>query len=389
MAAPLKSKEEFHELYKSTVQAADPDHDQLSDWSDGSINDMLAGACAVIATELQFRIVEQFSKTLFANAEDEELDELVVDRFGEEFERPGDVKAVGVAKFTRSSSSGTYTLPAGTTIETTTPVGGSAVQFVTDIDLEFADGQSVGYVTITAVEAGSEGNVDAAEITTINPPIAGLSVTNETETAGGDEELSRSEYLAHVGDLISTLRGGTDTGIEAKLRAVPGIEKATVQTQFKAVKNWNIAGASVEGDPYTIVLAKAYIADANGTGNDALVALAEAALITEKAAGVNIQVIAASAQEMDWTADFTLNVSGPNFATLSVNPEAIRQTMRDYIDNLGIGDDFIRATANAHVLSVWGPSGSDDITGFTTTTPSGDVSTGENVKLIPGTMELE
>lgn len=388
MAAPLLSKQDFYALYKSTVQAADPDHDQLSDWSDGSINDMLAGACAVIGAELQFRIVEQFNKTLFANAEGAELDELVEDHFGEEFARTGDVKAVGVAKFTRSSSLIEETVDAGTIIETTTPIGGTATQFETDIDLVLGVGVTSGYVTITAKVAGSAGNVDAGEITTINPPLAGFTVTNETETAGGDEELSDSEYLGHVGDLISTLRGGTDTGIEAKIRSVPGIEKASVHTTFQAVKNWNIAGGAVEGSAYTIVVSKAYIADANGTGNDALVALAEEAVAAEKAAGVNILVIAASAQSMDWTAAFTLNVSGPNFAALSADPEPIAQTMRDYIENLGIGDDFVRATANAYVLSKWGPSGSNDITTFTTSVPSGDVSTGANVKLIAGTMEL-
>jgi hypothetical protein len=386
MAAPLLTKEQLYAIYKAAVQGADPANDKLTDWSAGSINDMLAGASACVGTELQFYIANGFSKTLIANTEAEEMDELVVDHYGEEFARTGDVPAVGIVKVTRTVTTAAETLDAGTVVQTDTPTGGSPITFTTDIDLDFVIGQAVGYVAITAENAGTAGNIEDGDITTISPAITGWSVTNEEPTAGGAQRLTDSEYQDFVGDKISEARGATDSGIEAKLRGVPGIVNATVHTRFQAVKNWNIASGAVEGAAYTVVRSICYIADANGTANPALVAKAEEALAGEKAAGANIDIIAASAQSMDWTASYTLNGAGPNFGSLSVDSSPIKQTMRDYIDNLGIGDDFSRSSANAYVLSVWGPSGSNDISAFTTSVPSGDVSTGENVKLVAGVM---
>lgn len=388
MAAPLLTKEQLHAIYKSAVQGADAENDKLTDWSAGSINDMLAGAAAVVGTELQFYIADGYSKTLFANTEEEELDELTVDHYGEDFARADDLFAIGIAKITRTDTSAAETFDAGKVVETSTPVGGSPTSFTTDVDLEFEIGQAVGYVAITAEIAGTAGNVDAGDITNIQPAMAGWSVTNEEPTAGGAQRQTDAEYLAATGDRISEARGATDSGIEAKLRNVPGIVKATVQTKFQAVKNWNIAGGVAEGSAYTIVRSICYIADANGTANDALIAKAEEALKGEKAAGANIDIFAASAQELDWTATFVLNGAGPNYAMLSASSDAIADEMRNYVANLAIGADFVRATANAYILSIWGPSGSNDLTSFTTSVPSGDVSTGSNIKLIAGDMEF-
>lgn len=386
MAAPLLTKEQLYSIYKAAVQGADAENDKLTDWSEGSINDMFAGGAAAIGLELQFYIANGFSKTLIANTEGDEMDELIVDHYGDDFGRLGDIAAVGIATFTRISTVAAYTLPAGTVIETATPVGGSPISFTTDIDLPFVIGQAVGYVSITAEIAGTSGNVSNGDINTIQPPIAGLSVTNADDTAGGAQRFTDSEYQDYVGDKISEARGATDSGVAAKLRSVPGIVQATVQTLFQSVKNWNIAAGIVEGVAYTIVKSICYIADANGTANAALITKAEEALVLEKAAGANILIFGASAQTLDWTAHYVLNGAGPNFALLSVDNSSIKQTMRDYINNLGIGDDFVRATANAFVLSKWGPSGSNDITTFTTSVPSGDVSTGANIKLISGVM---
>jgi hypothetical protein len=385
----LRSKQEFYALYKATVQGADTDHDKLSDWSEGSLNDMYAAAAATIAAELVSTIVSEFARTFIANAEGAEKDELIVDHFGESFERVGEQKAIGIAKFTRTSSVAALTIPKNTVVQTLPPVGGSEQSFLTVADVTFEIGVTVVYVAIEAQLAGPQGNVDSGEISVISPSISGVTVTNDAATSGGAAEQTDAEYQDYTGHLISALRGPTAPGIQAKLKTISGIEKATVHEKFQAVKNWNIASSTAEGSPYTIVVAKAYIADANGTANSALIEKAEAAVIEERAAGVNILIEAASAQSMNWAASFTLNASGPNFAALSLDASPILDTMREYINNLGIGDDFVRANANAHVLSKWGPTGgggSNDITVFSTSTPSGDVATGTNVKLIAGTM---
>jgi hypothetical protein len=55
---------------------------------------------------------------------------------------------------------------------------------------------------------------------------------------------------------------------------------------------------------------------------------------------------------------------------------------------LAIGTDFIRADAEAYIMALWGPSGTDDLVDFSTTVPSGDVSVAANQKLIPNTMSI-
>lgn len=62
--------------------------------------------------------------------------------------------------------------------------------------------------------------------------------------------------------------------------------------------------------------------------------------------------------------------------------------MAQYISNLEVGDDFIRTTARAAIMAIWGPSGTNDITDFITSVPSGDVSTSSTQKLVPGTVSL-
>jgi hypothetical protein len=62
--------------------------------------------------------------------------------------------------------------------------------------------------------------------------------------------------------------------------------------------------------------------------------------------------------------------------------------MSKYIQDLAIGTDFIRADAEAYIMALWGPSGTDDLVDFSTTVPSGDVSVAANQKLIPNTMSI-
>jgi hypothetical protein len=62
--------------------------------------------------------------------------------------------------------------------------------------------------------------------------------------------------------------------------------------------------------------------------------------------------------------------------------------MIDYLNNLAIGADFIRATADAYILAIWGPAGTDDLTAFATSTPIGDVVAAADEKIVPGTVEI-
>ena len=62
--------------------------------------------------------------------------------------------------------------------------------------------------------------------------------------------------------------------------------------------------------------------------------------------------------------------------------------MRIYIEELAIGDDFIRDLANLAILTIWGPAGTDDLVDFTTILPTGNIITASSTKLVPGTIDI-
>lgn len=386
----LRSAEDYYKIYKNAVRSSDTEGAKLNDFSEGSINDMMASAGGLMGSELATIIVESFNKTLIANTSGDDRDELVTDHYGDDFSRLGPQKSVGIVKFSRpNDAAGTVAIAAGTTVETTPDSEGNKQSFVTLSDVNMV-GTTV-YASIEAVEAGPEGNVESGDINVIADSLSdgSITVTNEDDTSGGSDTQTDAEYLDYVGQLINQLRGATSPSIESKLKSVPGIEKVTVFESYQKVKNWNDSAGSTEGSAYTIVSTTAYIADANGTANDALIDKAEDKVTAEKAAGANITIVAASASSLNWLAEITLNPGGPNYAELSSNTEKIENTMREYIEDLAIGADFDRTAAEIYVLGVWGSDGTNDLSAFETLTPTGDVATADNIKLIPGTISID
>jgi hypothetical protein len=105
---------------------------------------------------------------------------------------------------------------------------------------------------------------------------------------------------------------------------------------------------------------------------------------------VIVNVASASATTLNWTASWTLNPSGPNYSVFSIDTSEIISQMTNYIANLPVGTNFSRSTANAAMLAIYGPAGTNDIVsnGFTTSTPSGDVSATATTKFVPGTVSI-
>ena len=130
------------------------------------------------------------------------------------------------------------------------------------------------------------------------------------------------------------------------------------------------------------------MADANGVASAPLVAAVQLAVDSVRAAGVRVEALAAIAIAQNWNASISLNPSGPNFATLSIDPQMIVDEMVKYMQDLPIGTGFTRGLAKAYIMDLFGPAGTDDLTNFTTNTPSGDVSAAANQKIIPGTVGI-
>jgi uncharacterized phage protein gp47/JayE len=238
--------------------------------------------------------------------------------------------------------------------------------------------------------AGPDGNVLAGTVNQIETTLTDPTVTvnNTAEFAGGEDEEDDSEYRETIRNLIQSLQGATADAIRAKALTVPGVEQATCIETLMAVKEWDIGGGVTVGDYFKLPSAKLYIADANGVASPTLISDVQTEIDKVRAAGVRVQVISAVAVSINWTAAITLNPAGPNYSTLSSDTTMIVDEMTKYVQDLAIGSDFDRGLARLYIMAKYGPSGTNDLTDFNTSIPSGTISISENEKAIPGTIEV-
>lgn len=389
----MRTQQELLELFITELQSQNPD---LTDTEIGSIIDVLGGALSTAVYEIQQLTVDEFRKTFFDTANGPEvtgstddLETLAVDHFGDSFARPAAVKATGVVLFSRpNTDAGNVVILAGTVVKTPANAAGTSERFETESDVTLT-GLSIS-ASVSALVAGPSGNVQANKVTQIESSLTDPSVVvnNAAPFAGGEAEQNDADYRETIRTLLQSLKGGTLEAIEAKALATGGVEFAKAIEFLQFVKEWDVGGGVPIGDYFALPRVKVYIADANGIASLGLVQSVQTAVDTVRAAGVRVEVLAAVALSQNWQGSITLNPSGPNFAVLSVDPQMVIDEMLKYIQNLPIGSGFNRAAAKNYIMGLFGPSGTDDLTNFSTSTPSGDVTATANQKLIPGTIGI-
>jgi hypothetical protein len=348
MAVQLKSLEELLELYIGVIQDQAPD---LTDIVEGSKLDTIGGVLSMAATEIQALIVSEFRKTFFSTAGgpevtggEDDLQTLAVDHFGELFKRPGATKAIGIVTFSRpNTGAGDVTILAGAVVTTKPNPSGVVYRFKTLLDVTLT-GLSIN-ASVEALTAGRESNAEPGDIELLETALTdpSITVTNSDAFAGGAPAQDDATYRETIRNLIEALRGATIAAIEAKAKTVAGVVTATfIETEIPVIEFDISTGAIKSGAAYfRIPRSTLYIADANGSANAALIAAVKAVLPLERAAGVKIGVLGATAVNVDWTAAFTLNPGGPSFAELSVDPTKITDAMAAYINALPVGTGFL------------------------------------------------
>jgi uncharacterized phage protein gp47/JayE len=389
MATRSLTMNEFYEFYKDQVLALAP---ELTDFSDGSLHDIIAGAFSASMNELTELTLTEFQKTFFDTATGSDLDILAEDHFGAKFARPVAINATGVITFSRANTDeGNVTIPVGTVVKTEKDSAGNEIRFLTTEEV-ILTGLTID-ASIEADEAGSSGNLLANTLTVLESTLTDTSVTvnNTAAMAGGEDEQDDAEYRETIKNLIQSLAGATKEAIKGAILALPNIGFAELITEEKVVIEYDIGGGDIAAGaayfriPYPIV----YVADENGNSSPSLIADANTAIAPVKACGVQIEVLGAIAISLNWTASLVLDAGGPNYSELQSDLTKIQESMTEYINTgLAIGEGFSRSSANAYILSIWGPAGTGDLTAFSTSTPAGDVSVNSNEKLIAGTMSI-
>jgi len=387
MSTKILTPREIYEIYKAEVIARGSD---IIDFNDGSLQDINTGAMSTSFNEVSELMITEFLKTYFGSAEADDLEYLAIDHYGDRFIRPKATKSTTSVKFSRiNDDKGDVLIGDDTIVKTEKDAAGKEVRFKV-ISSTTMVGLTLN-VAVESVEEGSQTKTEEGKITVLESSLTdeSITVTNENATAGGEDKQTDEEYRETISNLLQSLSGATEAAIKGAVEAAPDITYVSIVTTLQKVRNVDDGGVPF-GDIYKIPFVVVYVADADGNFSPSLLEQADSAILPVRAAGVKITVEGALSTVLNWVASITLNPAGPNYEELSEDTTRITDDMGNYVDLLlEIGDGFNRTTANEYILSIWGAGGTDDLTSFTTSQPTGNVAGVEDTKLISGNMEIE
>lgn len=254
-------------------------------YTEGSDINIAVAASSVMAEEVVRQVALRTAAWMLDNAEGEDLDRLVADRYSPTIVRKGATPALVTLEFSRVAGALPGAVIAqGTKVRTT-----DGIEFETTAVATFLAG-STGPVSAPAqaVLTGQDGNVAETTITEFltQPSDPNITVTNPDVAAGGDEEETDPRLRDRARKFYLAARRGTVPAIEFGALTVAGVRQATAIEQLDDL-----------GRPNGFV--SLYIADALGQANSALVAAVEVALLEWRGAGVYVYVSAAVPSYVD------------------------------------------------------------------------------------------
>jgi uncharacterized phage protein gp47/JayE len=183
----------------------------LSDVEVGGILHNFAMAFARECDDMSFQTVNLQRLWDIDTAAGEDLDKRGADCNPDEIERQGSTKATGQVEFSRSGAVGTISIPSGSIVR----VPGGEPEFKTTAAGQILNGfTSSGNIAIEALEAGADGNADAATITQMDAITGVETVSNPAATTGGTDEESDAEYRSSIKSYIRSLGRGTKQALE-------------------------------------------------------------------------------------------------------------------------------------------------------------------------------
>lgn len=392
MATDLKSSQELYDDAQTSIQSQDS---SLTDFSEGSILDIITGMATQGVSEIQRVALLEFAKTYLDTANgpevtggDDDLQRLAVDHYGSSFARPQATQSAGIVTFSRPSTThGAILIPSGTVVKTAQNALGTVQRLQTTADLTLTGLTSS--VTAQAILAGSAGNVAAGAVTVIESTLtdATITVSNTQAFSGGTEAADDSTYREFIRNQLVSLRGATMAAVTAEAETVPGVATVFGQEVVQTVIPWDTAALAPVGDAFQIVRPYLYVADANGTASTTLLQAVLQAINTASAAGVQITVLPAQAISQNVSASLTYSATGPNVAALAGDPSPILNNVEDFINALPIGTGLVRSGLRTYILGIWGVGGTGDLVDFQVVVPTGDINMGTTQKLIPGTVK--
>jgi uncharacterized phage protein gp47/JayE len=252
------------------------------------------------------------------------------------------VAATGLVRF--DGTNGTV-IPAGTTVSTPGDEAVMPQEFTTDTDGTIAGG----FVSVpaTATTGGAAGNVAAAAIQLLDPPIAGVTgVTNLAAFTGGLDEEDDESLRQRILDAV---RNPGTSGNEADYRRW-ALEVSGVG---------GVAVVPLEGGPGTVTVA---IAGADMLPASAPLVTEVAAYIAERSPiGAAVTVEAGTAVPIDVVGNLTI---ATGYVTADVEA-AVDSALQDYLEAIAFNQDDNDVRHARVTTLILDTPGVTDVTGLT------------------------
>ena len=334
----LPTVDELRTAAQAAIQADDP---RLTDFTEGSNLDAVAGAAATM-TDASIRHAVHLARAGFVEtAEGSDLDRVITDRGGPTRLNPSAARVPLL--LVRDTFVGAYTLAAGEEIRGEA-ADGTVITFEVDEAVTLGIGDDDVAFEATCTVTGRVSNVAAGTLGTIAGLPDGLTIEQDERAAGGSE----GEPYTDAGDAIYRARyrlsrqalQGTPEALRFAALSVPGVTYAEVDES-------NIA---CEDGGYVALL----IGDPDAEGNSTLAEEVDAALDTieingrigVRAAGVEVTVLAAAREE----GDFVYDVVARAGAGLTV--AEVRAVVLAYLDTLAPGQTHYPSQGEAAILAL-------------------------------------
>lgn len=308
----------------AAVQAATT---QLLDLSTGSVLRAVLEANASMMLWMQWLIIRVLRATRASTSSDDDLDSWMADF---EFSRLPPARAVGEVTLSRFSTDIAAVVAPTTLLKTGD--GSQTFGVSTDTLSIFWDPASGTYlvpigttsveVPVIAQVAGSAGNVQAATITLISSPLAGIdTVTNALGTTGGCDAEPDAPYRQRFHAFINSRSRATLAAVECAI--------ITVQQglSYSIHENVDSSGASRLGS-FVIT-----VDDGSGIPSDTVLAAVNAAVHAVRPIGSVFTVRAPTVCMVSISACIITSIDADHSTVLS----DIRQSITNFVNTLAIG----------------------------------------------------
>jgi uncharacterized phage protein gp47/JayE len=328
MSHPVKT---FDSIVSDMVAYIIENAPAITDFNPGSIIRSFCEAAGLVIEEVYVAIFLGFQRQLSK-----------IPQFVFNFKLKEGTYATTSVVFSRAGAAGQdFPINASQRIQTT-----SGLIFATTASGVIASGQtSSSAIEAVAVDIGYAYNVGAGTLTAIIGSINGVnSVTNANAATGGTDAETTYQYNKRFQAYIEGLGRSNIAGMIYGALSVQGITSASIVEHFPATSNINahlyVDDGHVSGVSSELLAEVQSVINGDGTSNNP----------GYRAAGVNVVAAAPTVTSVTVTASISILPTGDQAVIIS----DIKESITNYINNLGVATNVVYNEIIAKIMNVYG-----------------------------------